>query len=131
MDYYNILGVSRTATDSEIKAAYRKLAMQYHPDRGGDSTRFAQINEAYEVLKDPQRRSRYDNPQPQGFNFNTGNMPHGFEDLFTTFGFNRRQAMQNRNVQIAHSIELEDVFKGKSVITKYNAFGVIIASNVN
>ena len=120
MDYYNILGVSRTATDSEIKAAYRKLAMQYHPDRGGDSTRFAQINEAYEVLKDPQRRSRYDNPQPQGFNFNTGNMPHGFEDLFTTFGCNRRQAMQNRNVQIAHAIELEDVFKGKSVITKYN-----------
>ena len=46
MDYYNILGISRKATDSEIKAAYRKLAMQYHPDRGGDSTRFAQINEA-------------------------------------------------------------------------------------
>tara|TARA_Y100001935_G_C17205114_1_gene457129 strand:- start:109 stop:912 length:804 start_codon:yes stop_codon:yes gene_type:complete len=118
MDYYNTLGVNRTATDSEIKAAYRKLAMQYHPDKGGDANRFARINEAYEVLKDPQRRSQYDNPQPQGFNFRTNNMPHGFEDLFSTFGFNRRP-MQNKNVQLAHTIGLEDVFRGKSVITKY------------
>ena len=120
MDYYSILGVNRTASDSEIKSAYRQLAMQHHPDRGGDSEKFAQINEAYEVLKDPQRKSAYDNPQPQGFNFRTGNMPPNFEDLFAQFGFNRQRQMQNRNVQISHTIELEDVFKGKSVITKYN-----------
>jgi len=119
MDYYQTLGVNRTASDTEIKAAYRKLAMQYHPDRGGDSQRFSQINEAYEVLKDPQRRAQYDNPQPQGFGPNGFQGMGGFEDLFTQFGFNRRQAMQNRNVQIGHTIELLDVFTGKSVITKY------------
>ncbi len=119
MDYYQILGVNRTASDAEIKAAYRKLAMQYHPDRGGDSKRFSQINEAYEVLKDPQRRAQYDNPQPQGFGPNGFQGMGGFEDLFANFGFNRRQVMKNRNVQIGHTIELEDVFKGKSVITKY------------
>ena len=112
MDYYQTLGVNRTASDTEIKAAYRKLAMQYHPDRGGDSQRFSQINEAYEVLKDPQRRAQYDNPQPQGFGPNGFQGMGGFEDLFTQFGFNRRQAMQNRNVQIGHTIELLDWYTG-------------------
>tara|TARA_B100002019_G_C21272445_1_gene603137 strand:- start:4027 stop:4833 length:807 start_codon:yes stop_codon:yes gene_type:complete len=120
MDYYNILGVTRNASDSDIKAAYRKLAMQHHPDRGGDSTQFAKINQAYEVLKDPARRAQYDNPQPQGFGPNGFQGMGGFEDLFSQFGFNRRPPMQNKNVQIAHTIELLDVFRGKSVITKYN-----------
>ena len=63
-DYYKILGVSRNASAEEIKGAYRKLAMQYHPDRNpGDKQaeeRFKEMNEAYQVLSDPQKRARYD-----------------------------------------------------------------------
>ncbi len=60
-DYYNILGVSKDASDDEIKKAYRKLAHQYHPDKaGGDENRFKEINEAYQVLSDKEKRSQYD-----------------------------------------------------------------------
>src|SRR5438876_11959546 len=63
-DYYEILGVQRTATDAEMKASYRKLAMKWHPDRNpGDKDcehRFKEINEAYEILKDPNKRAAYD-----------------------------------------------------------------------
>lgn len=60
-DYYEILGINKTASDDEIKKAFRKLAVQHHPDKeGGDETKFKEINEAYEVLKDKQKRQRYD-----------------------------------------------------------------------
>lgn len=70
-DYYDILGVSKTATADEIKRAYRKLAMQHHPDKhGGDDSQFKELGEAYEVLKDDQKRAAYDQygqAGPQGF----------------------------------------------------------------
>lgn len=59
-DYYKTLGVSRNATDDEIKKAYRKLARKYHPDAGGDEEKFKEINEAYEVLSDEKKRKMYD-----------------------------------------------------------------------
>jgi len=60
-DYYEVLGVSKTASADEIKKAFRKAAVQHHPDKeGGDETKFKEINEAYEVLKDQQKRQRYD-----------------------------------------------------------------------
>ena len=60
-DYYEILGVGKSASDDEIKKAFRKLAVKYHPDKeGGDETKFKEANEAYEVLKDKQKRQRYD-----------------------------------------------------------------------
>jgi DnaJ-class molecular chaperone len=64
-DYYRILGVDRNADDKTIKSAYRKLARKYHPDvNKGQDARFKEINEAYEVLSDPEKRRRYDTLGP-------------------------------------------------------------------
>ena len=64
MSHYDTLGIAKTATPEEIKRAYRKLASQHHPDKGGDTAKFQQVEEAYRVLSDPQQRAQYDNPQP-------------------------------------------------------------------
>jgi len=83
MDYYQILGLNRNASDEEIKLAYRKLASKHHPDKGGDTQKFQEIQEAYSVLSDTAKRQQYDNPMPQGF--------HGgpnLNDIFANFGFN-------------------------------------------
>ncbi|HVZ11220.1 MAG TPA: DnaJ domain-containing protein [Candidatus Paceibacterota bacterium] len=94
-DYYNILGVPRTASQDEIKKAYRKLAHEHHPDKKhGDEAKFKEVNEAYQVLSDPKKRSQYDN---FGFAYNDGGMgggPGGYnfnqEDLWSMFGGGRR-----------------------------------------
>lgn len=59
-DYYQILGISRTASQDDIKKAYRRLAHQHHPDKGGDEKKFKEVNEAYQILSDQQKRSQYD-----------------------------------------------------------------------
>lgn len=59
-NYYDILGVGKSASTDEIKKAYRKLAMQHHPDRGGEHNKFKEVNEAYQVLSNPQKRAQYD-----------------------------------------------------------------------
>ena len=60
-DYYEVLGISKTASEDEVKKAFRKAAVKYHPDKeGGDEAKFKEVNEAYEVLKDQQKRQRYD-----------------------------------------------------------------------
>jgi molecular chaperone DnaJ len=89
-DYYEILSASRNATDNELKAAYRKLALKYHPDRNpNDQTaeeKFKEAAEAYEVLRDPQKRSLYDQYGHAGLE-NTGFHGFGgFEDIFSSFG---------------------------------------------
>lgn len=101
-DFYSILGVSRNASQEDIKKAYRKLAHQYHPDKqGGDEVKFKEVNEAYQVLSDPKKRSSYDN---FGFAYNDGfqggqeysdfsdffggfrsGRTGGFEDIFEAF----------------------------------------------
>lgn len=72
-DYYEVLGVSKSASADEIKKAFRKLAVKYHPDKdGGDETKFKEVNEAYEILKDQQKRQRYDQFGHAGVGGNAG-----------------------------------------------------------
>lgn len=116
MSHYETLGVSKTATPDEIKRAYRKLASQHHPDKGGDTAKFQQIEEAYRILSDPQQREQYDNPAPQGFRFNTSDfdgMPPDFGDIFRNFGFgggspfgHHRQAQPRRNKDLKVNIQI-------------------------
>jgi len=89
-DYYEILGVNRNASDTEIKASYRKLAMKYHPDRNpGDAVaeeKFKEASEAYEVLRDPQKRNLYDQFGHQGLEGSGFSGFGGFDDIFSSFG---------------------------------------------
>ena len=93
MDYYELLGVTKSSSDKELKSAFKNKAMQYHPDKGGDPEKFKQINEAYQVLSDTQKRQMYDqfgtaDPQQvnqhqnQSFHFDSGNMGNVFEQMF-------------------------------------------------
>jgi curved DNA-binding protein len=118
-NYYNILGVDKSASADDIKKAYRKLAMKHHPDRGGDAAKFQEIQSAYETLSDPQKKNEYDNPRPE-FRFNTGNMD-GFEDIFSQFGFGRRQqqrqqARRNNSITIQVKMTLREILEGKDVV---------------
>jgi curved DNA-binding protein len=129
MDYYNILGVRRGASDDEIKKAYRKLAMTHHPDRGGDEKKFKEISTAYDVLSDPQKRQMFDsgidpNNQNQAgfyrqgpFEFHMGGMPPGMDDIFGSFGFGSGFARQrkNKNISVNVEITLKDVLTGKDI----------------
>ena len=122
-DYYSTLGVSKNASDDEIKKAYRKLAMQHHPDRGGDQNKFKEIQEAYDTLSDQQRRAEYDNPSPFG-NQHFGGVPPEFESFFNGFGFGgnpfgfnfRQQQPKNKNLNVQTTITLEDAYNGKDLI---------------
>jgi len=96
MTHYETLGVSENANADEIKKAYRKLASQHHPDKGGDTAKFQAIQSAYDILQDPAKRERYDHERhnPGGMRFTVngqdfgGNMPPGMDDIFRNFGFN-------------------------------------------
>ncbi len=132
-DYYEVLGVSRTAKDPEIKAAFRKLAMQHHPDRNpGDKEcehLFKELNEAYDVLKDGDKRAAYDRFGHAAFEQGTGAGAAGFgadfastfADIFDDFfgmGGARRGGRTNRergsDLRYNMEITLEDAFQGKA-----------------
>jgi curved DNA-binding protein len=109
-DYYGILGVSRTASDDEIKRAYRRLASQHHPDKGGDKERFQEIQEAYAVLGDEHKRSEYDNPRQQ-VHINMGPGGFDFDQIFQMFGAQFRPQQQSVT-RITLWIRLEDSARG-------------------
>ena len=95
MTHYATLGVTETADAAEIKRAYRKLASQHHPDKGGDTAKFQEIEAAYRVLSDPAQREQYDHERRNpggGFRFTVNGhdmqgMPPGMEDIMRQFGF--------------------------------------------
>lgn len=134
-DYYDILGVSKNASDDEIKKAYRKGALKYHPDKeGGDETKFKEVAEAYEVLKDADKRQRYDkfghagvgggagggNPfagfdgfAGQNINFDFGGA--GFGDIFSQFfggGATGRQPERGRDIEVTLQLSFEEAVFG-------------------
>ena len=132
-DFYEVLGVVRSASAEDLKRAYRKLAMQYHPDRNaGDKTaeqKFKDISEAYDVLKDDQKRAAYDRfghaafeqggRGPGDFGF-TGGFSGGFADIFDemfggVMGGRRGQNGPSRGSDLRYNLEitLEECFRGK------------------
>lgn len=142
-DYYSILGVNRNATQDEIKKAYRKLAVQYHPDKNPGNKqaeeKFKEINEAYDVLKDEQKKAAYDHYGSDafqsgfggsqgfsgGFDFrnNFSGFSDIFEDIFTGFtggGYsNRPQSQPGSDIRYDISISLEDAYHGKKTNIKF------------
>jgi DnaJ-class molecular chaperone len=126
MDYYSTLGLTRGASEADIKKAYRSMAMKHHPDRGGDEKKFKEVEEAYRTLTDPQKKQMVDagmDPNAQGggggfhqrgpfeFHFGSGN----FEDIFGNFGFGGAPLRRNKSVSINIQISLEDVLNGKDI----------------
>lgn len=138
VDYYETLGVVRTADDKVIKTAYRKLAMQYHPDRNPNDAeaerKFLELGEAYDVLKDPQKRAAYDRFGHAAFEngggaggfggfggggFGAGGFADIFEDIFGDVmggGRNRRSGGRERGADLRYNMEvtLEEAYAGKT-----------------
>ena len=123
MDPYKVLGVDQSASDQDIKQAFRKLAVKYHPDRGGDENKFKEINEAYDKIKTQEKRQQYEASKRfggDGFNFNFAQGdPFDMQDMFAQFfgdGFRQQRRYQrrpqNRNIQVSLEITLEDSYHG-------------------
>jgi len=118
-DHYKTLGVNSTASQDELKKAYRKLASQHHPDKGGSTVKFQELQTAYNTLSDPVQRQQYDNPSPQFGNFGQRPPPGGqqfdFETIFNVFGANfaqRGQPQQSATSRVSLTISLLDVATG-------------------
>jgi molecular chaperone DnaJ len=132
-DFYETLGVDRGADEGALKSAYRKLAMKYHPDRNPDDpsaeAQFKELNEAYDVLKDPQKRAAYDRFGHDAFEGGMGGRPGGggfegfgagfsdiFDEMFGDFMGGRRSgggARRGADLRYNMNIGLEEAFKGR------------------
>ena len=118
-DHYKTLGIERTASIDEVKKAYRKLAMKYHPDRAdGDQEKFQQIKHAYETLSDPKKRQEYDNPtSPNNWAEFAGDYGDIFADFFRSQrAWHHQPPAKNATVSAHLSITLEEAFTGKDIV---------------
>ena len=115
-DYYAALGVPKTATADEIKRAFRRLASQHHPDKGGDTQKFQAIQQAYATLSDEQKRAEYDNPRPQfsGFQGHPGgvNINDIFGQMFGQQFGQQHQHPRRSHVRMTLWVSLLDVATG-------------------
>lgn len=155
-DYYQVLGISRDASEQEIKKAYRKLAHKYHPDKGGDEKKFKEINEAYQVLSDQNKRTQYDQfgktfeggagfePGGPGFGFDFGSRPgrsgqgtefefgdlgEMFEEFFGGGPFGtqgKKDIKRGKDIQIDIEVPLEFTLKSQEQI--FNLYKMVICS---
>ena len=138
-DFYEILGVAKSADADELKRAYRKLAMQFHPDRNaGDKSaeqKFKDVSEAYDVLKDDQKRAAYDRFGHAAFENGSrgpgdfaggfsGGFADIFEEMFGAMGGRRAQSGPSRGNDLRYNIEvsLEDAFRGKQTTIRVATF---------
>jgi len=136
-DYYQILGVSRNASQEEIKKAYRSLAHKFHPDKGGDEKKFKEVNEAYQVLSDKEKKNQYDTfgqtfeggagfdpgfdfkwawgkPGGEEFGFDFGDLGEVMEEMFGFGGPKKRKDLKKgKDIEIELEIPLEEVLTGK------------------
>ena len=128
MDHYQTLGVSKTASQDEIKKAYRKLATKHHPDKGGDTATFQSIAQAYDTLSDPVKRAQYDSPQHSFDPFTQGG-GQGWHDVSSMFGGNPfeqffRQTQQpnrrkNRDLNIRVNVNFKQSYLGADLEASY------------
>lgn len=131
-NYYETLGVNENASADEIKKAYRKKAVKYHPDKGGDEEKFKEISEAYDVLSNEQKKHNYDTygsaDAPSGFGGGGfGGFDINLEDIFSGFGGGgfggfggqRKSIKKGDDLRITVKLSLKDVRDGKSVKVKY------------
>lgn len=122
MNHYDILEVDKNASTEEIKKQYKKMALQHHPDRGGDSEKFKQISESYQILSDPQKRKQYDMPSfplfhavprrhamPNIHIFHNDNI---FKDPFHNININVGTKISSRSV----STTIRDYFRIQTVV---------------
>lgn len=144
-DYYEVLGVGKDASADELKKAFRRAAIEHHPDRGGDEAKFKEVNEAYEVLKDPSKRQRYDQfghagvggnggpgagyggfggfGQGQEMHFDFGDM--GFGDIFSSFFGGQAGGQSGRRARG------NDVETNVEITFEQAVFGTEIPLNLN
>eukprot|EP00934_Nitzschia_sp_Nitz4_P000707 Nitzschia sp. Nitz4//scaffold24_size164493//57122//58691//NITZ4_002320-RA/size164493-snap-gene-0.3-mRNA-1//1//CDS//3329544090//707//frame0 len=121
MGLYNTLGVDKTADEKEIKKAYRKLAVVHHPDKGGDEHKFKEINAAYEILSDPEKRAKYDARGMKGLEGD--DLPSDVNDIFGNMFFGNRRGgggggnAPRRGQDVDHilKVTLEDLYNGKTI----------------
>ena len=115
-NYYDILGVTESATTDEIKKTYRKLAMEHHPDKGGNEEKFKKISEAYDTLGDENKRTQYDNHRKNPF----GNMNGGFNPFEEFFEQQRRNSVAEKIIDL--EVGSLESFHGKEKTINYKRF---------